>query len=372
MAAMPDPMHGDHFDALLREVRGYAAGRPPDAEMDDARVLGMAAEAIHHKLLPLVASRYRLHPGLSRPLRSHLGDLHRAAAHRLAVYVREALWVQRLLAAGGVGVLFRKGAVLPAMLYATEADRYCADVDLYCAPAQARQAFDALRGAGCRTGEQDAERRFRPHTRAEEVFTTLYPDHLPRLVLPLEDEPAEPSVAFDVSLDLGWSMAPLSGRRAGMLVHEIAAGVTTGNGLRTSGSPAFHFLDVALHMFRDAYFQKTIGERKDVHLSKFLDLELLWRCMGAGERARLDALAREAGARGVLAWVAHHGDAVFGCGMAAALGLAEPEPGWPAPDTWQAADGSVRAWRGSMVQRLRAKSGAVPYIELKENAYASH
>lgn len=347
----------DGFSALLRTAHRYLYGgdAEQEARVDDDYVLSMLSEATHHKLVPLVASLYRLDSRLSRSVRLHLRDLHGMAAHRLRVYAREALRAQELLAKEGIPVLYRKGMVLSQWIFRSPADRYCSDIDVYCNAPHGSAAIRALCEAGWRVGEQDGDRKYRELTRTETVFTALFPDHLPRLVLETDDL-LEPCISLDISVDLGWTGAPMATDRAEFLSAQLREAAPVSNSLCSAASLAFHFLDVTFHLYRDAFFAMTIDARKDVHLSKFLDLAIIWSRVG-DEVHRLRVWTAALGAGDIVGWVTHHVDAIFGCEITKALGLeASVSDGSIRPYTWQAADGTVHAWEGTMVDRLRAKS----------------
>jgi hypothetical protein len=345
------------FAALLDSVRAYLVGQSDQSidMLDEVEVMVLLNEALHHKLAPLVAGRLRRHPGLSQPLRIHVTELQMLAGHRLNVFVRHALHTQRLLHAHDIKVLFRKGVVLSVSLYRSPSDRHCSDIDLYCAARDREVARRVLLDAGLQEGELNNDRRHRPHSRSEAFFTKLYPDHLPRLIIETAD-PLLPSVQVDVSVDIGWSGAPLSDARHAFLVRELENTATDANGLGTASTAWFHFIDVALHLYRDAYFEMNIDKGVDVHLSKFLDLALLWRQMSE-QIPEFQRTVDELGAADAMAWVTHHCDEVLGTRISRALGLdRRVHEGLVRPNTWQGLDGQVRPWEGTMTDRLRRKS----------------
>lgn len=345
------------FATLLGSVRAYLAGQGNQSIniLDEVEVMVLLSEALHHKLAPLVAGQLRRHPGLPQPLRIHVTEMQMLASHRRNVFVQHALDTQGLLSAHGIRSLFRKGVVLSTSLYGSPSDRHFSDIDLYCAARDREAARRVLLDAGLQEGELNDDRLRRPHSRSEAYFTKLYPDHLPRLIIETAD-PLLPAVPVDVSVDIGWSGAPLSDARHDFLVRQLESTATDANGLNTASAAWFHFIDVALHLYRDAYFEMNIDKGVDVHLSKFLDLALLWRQVSE-QIPDLQRAAAELGADDALAWVTHHCDEVLGTRISQALGFdLRVHAGLVQPNTWQGLDRQVHTWGGTMTDRLRRKS----------------
>jgi hypothetical protein len=121
-------------------------------------------------------------------------------------------------------------------------------------------------------------------------------------------------------------------------------------GIVTLSLPA-HFIDAAMHLFREAYHERTIAEGRDVSLRKFLDLWLIWKALDEGQRQQVARWIDKSAIAPPCIWVLDHLDTVFGTQVRAELEVS-PGPDEIAANSWRGDSGQVGRWEGTMLDRI--------------------
>ena len=321
---------------------------PPDLNWGQ-----LVEEAVKQKLLPWVCGIFVLAPPSSLPRRlSHLmADILALNRHRNGVKLARTQELQASLGDIGLSVAARKGALFDEELYGGGLRTY-GDIDLYIKAQDIPLAIRTFEVHGWKQGTFDRlNRRVKDLPREEVVLTRVRPDHLPRLVLE-ETTPLVGATELDICFDFLWygSEFQTSGRA---ILDEAMTTIElrTACGLMAF-DPAYNLIDAMLHLFREAYFERSILQGHDVSLSKFLDVRLLWLSLSPPQRERFDHLVQRFGLWAPIAWVAAHTDAVLGTFIATATRLGPGDAmGLPSYRTSQGHDG---IWRGSMISRIFA------------------
>jgi hypothetical protein len=153
---------------------------------------------------------------------------------------------------------------------------------------------------------------------------------------------------------------PLYAAAEGLLDREFETPSQV-EGLKTL-SPLGHFFDCLFHAYREAYFENAIVGGLNVSLRKFLDLWLIWRSLDARERQAARETVLEFGLIPVAGWLAVHLDDLFDADLVAGLGLCDHYDRREA-NTWRSDSGEVRAWRGSIHDRLFASDPRAPFVD---------
>jgi Uncharacterised nucleotidyltransferase len=120
--------------------------------------------------------------------------------------------------------------------------------------------------------------------------------------------------------------------------------------------PAFDFLFLCLHLFREGWLVSEIG-KKDVRLAQFADICRHWERCGRQRATAIRAAVDRYHLDAPIGWVTGHTDALFGTTASAGLGLtAYTSTAWLGSACQRA--GTYLQWSGTMDQRLAAHGPA--------------
>jgi hypothetical protein len=311
--------------------------------------------AKRHKLLPLVAEYILTRSdgsGIASNIHECLYAARARAQRRKQCFVVEASSLQQGLHAAGIRALARKGIVFDDLLYFGLGRRSLGDIDMYVHPGQAAETAKFLQGVGYAYGSiSSCGERIELWSRRQLLRYYLYPDHLPKLVRTHDAEHVS-CIRVDIALDFAWHGAPITEARHQLLEQELRTPQLAPNGLYTLSDTA-HFIDCALHLYREACFETYIVAGSDIQLRKFMDLALLWRRIPPTQHASLSQTLHNYDLAGLVAWAAFHLDALFGFDVVHSLDLKSALERFP-PNSWITAQGTAATWRGSMYERLFA------------------
>ena len=313
-------------------------------------------QSIRHNLLPLVAHAVE---GCSPPahlsgqvrgfLRSHL-NLNR---HRNRILTRESLRVVDRLRTLGITVACTKGVVFQFMLYEEPATRTMFDVDMMIHPQDRDRVAKAMIELGYVVGEYDwTARSIVDLPRHKAIMYRLSPDHLPHH-LRLTQDPLVPYVSIDFANSLTWTKSPWHIPMEEVLAKTTSVPTVDTREIAHSELPTlllpYSFLFTVLHLFREAWLQRTSRRTK---LVQFCDIARFWHREREVLQRRLPAIIKRHNLAKPLAWVCGHTDALFGTRIAEELAIRGE-----ASDRWlhsaRGIDGSDLLWAGSMRDRLR-------------------
>ncbi|GAA4294340.1 hypothetical protein GCM10023086_06360 [Streptomyces venetus] len=317
----------------------------------------LISQAARHALLPALAAhvieveRTDLFP---LELRRHLIDSLYWNRHKTALATAEALRIGAAADASGMSLACTKGVVCQFTTYGGRGVRAFGDIDLMAHPDD-REKVAALLGdlgySGAVTYDHKAGRVVELG-RADKALYRLHRDHLPHFLRVTEGE-SIPFHVVDVAFSLTWQTSgwqlPMDEVLADL--EQVAVPGPSGGDVLPALAVPYDFLFLVLHLFREAWFQRTIL-KKNVRLGQFADICRFWWLRGRDHAAEISRLVAAHGLQPPIAWVCHHTDAVFGSALVAELGL----DGYVAEDWVNSAgatDGSGLAWRGSMRDRLR-------------------
>lgn len=182
----------------------------------------------------------------------------------------------------------------------------------------------------------------------------MNPDHLPHFRR-LSGDALLPCYTIDVANGLTWTGSQW------MVPVEVALENIDTIRLRDMDVPIpvmrveFQFLFTILHLFREAWFTRSMESGLDVTLAKFGDVARLWiHCGPAIMRAEFSALIRTLGIVRPVLWILEHLDRTFHMTTVASLGLAGmSDEEWLA--SARAPGGQAIKADGTMRQRLVAR-----------------
>ena len=339
------PESGD-YKAAVQQLR---EGFDPDALMSLTVRQGMA---------PIVADfldRNDLMTLMPRPVRAALrGSLH-WNSHVTNEYTAEASRIVSSLERAGVSVACNKGVVLQATLYHCRNVRFFSDVDLMIRPEDKEATAEVLRSHGYAEGKRYdfRTRRLVSRPRAEIITYKLYPDHLPHFYR----LPADSSLPFfmvDVAYNLTWYGCSWQIPMSEVLgtVGRVPVSATNPERTLPALSASYGFLFLVTHLFREAWFERTIRD-KGVRLTQFADVLRYWRRYSDTYGEEIRALIAQYELGPVVAWVCHYVDQLFDSHLIEQVGKLDTylDPGWLRSAA--AVDGSYLEWDGIMRHRLR-------------------
>jgi hypothetical protein len=209
---------------------------------------------------------------------------------------------------------------------------------------------------GYRVGRYDeATGRLVGLSRRDQVMYRLSPDHLPPFMR-LTEHPLVPYVAFDFANSLTWAESPWAVPMDEALAEcdmVRTVGDASGVSLRSLTLP-YAFLFTTLHLFREAWFERTAAEKTT--LGFFCDIVRFWRRYRPELCSILPDMVERFGLADPVSWVCAHTDEIFGTSITVDLGLQQH-----ATDTWlhsaRGTDGRPLSWKGTMRARLQRKDG---------------
>lgn len=334
------------------------------AEEPDQRASLVAGSGFDHGLLVQLAMRHGLLAAVADFLLRHgyrrslpvrlrgpvISFLH-LSRHRAEVLSSEAVRVNAELATAGIPVAWTKGVVLQRSLYDGTGVRTYNDLDLMVRPADRQRTQDTLvrLGYAPESAYNPATGTLEPIARSLARLYQLSPDHLPHHHR-LTGNPGVPVIALDVANSLTWHQSEWDVPVDRVLAAVVSQGFP-GSGTLPTMPPVHTFLFLCLHLFREAWFQRTI-QAKDVSLAQFADIERQWRRSDHPTRRAVAAAVHEFHLELPIAWVCAHTDRLLGSGTCAELGLADrASPAWLA--SARGPGGRELHWHGSMRERLR-------------------
>lgn len=309
--------------------------------------------AIWHRVYPLVAAVLTEEPGpLRLPpfLNTQFREVARVNRHRVGVFRQQARRLVAALEKRGVVVACTKGVAMDALLYGGRGLRSMMDIDLMIDPAGRSLAEEAFEDQGFEVGDDgEGSETVRPFDRQELLVYRLYPDHLPRRVMRLDD-PILPLCEVDVAFSFTWHSADYQ-PEMGRLLADLQR-VHCGEAELPTLSNFNHFLFAVLHLFREAWVEPWKNPYGNVRLQKFLDIHRFWTLFRS-ELVERGGDVRALGLAEPVAWVLAHTDRLFGTDSVRGMGLQEQaHVDWLR--TAQTAGGATVLWSGDIRDRLRA------------------
>jgi hypothetical protein len=309
-----------------------------------------------HKLSALAASVLLSGSGrqaVPKRFRQFLRETWTFNGHRQAAFHQAASAILERCAAAGVPLAARKGLALEYGPYGGRGARVFFDLDFLTMPEAATGLTQVLAGLDYVMGEYDSGTGAIVQLDRKTVLRyRLNPDHLPRYVRSVPD-PLVGHMEVDVATSLTWTRSGYD-----VPLGEAFASIRDVGGPRAARLPVlatpFQFLDVVMHLFREAFVESTLQDGNPITLSAFLDVLLLWDQLAREDGVRaVRALMTDGGLERPVAWVLHHLDHLFGGGTATALGIeGVADEAWVA--SWRTVGGAIAGWSGDMRARLHA------------------
>ena len=325
-------------------------------------------QALRQKLLPMVAYHVTSEEHRSippKPIRRHLErslDLNR---HTITLLRREAARVVAALEEAGVRVAATKGITFESTLYGGKGTRALLDIDLMIRPEDREAVSAVMADLGFTTGLFDWQRgRVTPLNRRDVVTHRLNPDHIPNLARPTGD-PVVRHVYVDFANSLTWTSSPYEVPVAdalAMLRRQLIPGL---DGVELPCFAAeYQLVFTALHLFREAWFERWLEIDQDVNLMKFGDLVRIWDAERAAlSPSQLVSMLETYGIVGPVAWVLEHLDRTLHTSIIADLGLEGR-----ITEEWLASayksGGELHQWHGTMRERLHSKDRRALFVEV--------
>jgi hypothetical protein len=342
---------------LVAQLDGTDADRTAEAVLLARGPLDtdvLLAQSVRHHLPSALAAFLLDHELLQRwprATRTHLSYTYRWTRHRTRLLVAEAQRIAEALRAARIRFACTKGIVYQSQLYAGRGTRYLADIDLMVQPdsrAEVARTLERLGFAGGRYFDHRTEQLVDLARRDIAVYA-MYPDHLPHFVR-LSGDPVAPYYKVDVAFSLTWYgsqwQVPVDAA-----LNALAEVPVSGGTLPSLAVP-YSFLFAVLHLFREAWFARTI-RTSDVRLSQFADVVRLWRGYAAREAGAIRDLIRSLALEAPVAWVCHHTDRVFATALSDGLGLCgHGDERWLRSAC--GSGGEILDWSGDMRSRLRS------------------
>jgi hypothetical protein len=238
-------------------------------DFDPGRLVDHAAR---HRVLPAVwAHIARLGP-------RRLANAHRQLARAMVLYNgiraealrREFQTLRDAFTAARVQTLVRKGMYLAWEVYPDPFWRYMSDLDFLVPRGELGRAKEVMHGLGYRQGALSADdRTVTPITREVEAFWLLNTSSVPAFIRPT----SEPSVrAFQVDLR-HHILEPSMGN-----LFDMAEWYERGREVPLLGAPTRlpsredFFVDLCVHLYREAVTLTTVQASRDLSLRKFVDV----------------------------------------------------------------------------------------------------
>ncbi|MDH6492288.1 nucleotidyltransferase family protein [Streptomyces sp. SAI-127] len=321
--------------------------------------------ATRHRVLGLVAhnfDREGLGP-IGTVRRSILRAVYLYNRGRAQAWERERRQLFTAFDKDGVRPVVRKGSYLSPHVYPDPAMRYMEDTDLYVAGDDVEQVAATLQRLGYQQGTDSADRRtVGPLPRTTALFWGFNVAALPPFLRPTSD-PYIDVFSIDLRRDL---MEPASGKSLPAEDFRSRA-----QRVRLAGDTAWvpshedMFLDLGIHLFREATTLSSIRSGKDLCLIRFVDMVQWYR--HAESALDIDQLVRLAERYGVEAefyYSLHFTDVLFpGVLDPGLLRRLRPDD-LSYLDEYGALDGSPATWpvgfRARMFDRNRVRHVSEP------------
>ncbi|XUY30476.1 nucleotidyltransferase family protein (plasmid) [Agrobacterium sp. rho-8.1] len=256
-----------------------------------------------------------------------------------------------------LNILPRKGAVYAYRYYPDPAMRSFKDVDFYVNYHQRKEVEQCLSALGYVRGVFDRRSgEVNRLDRRQELMFQLYPTHHPPLVR-LTGNGFLPAVKLDLAFKMGWEGTGFEELHQSILSDAFAQAEGTNEPLFAAGT-VFHLIDCALHLYREAFFEKpdaSTSRWTGVSVKKFLDLAMLFRNLERSDLVALSLYLSNREFAKIFAWVSFHIDSIFETKFSSTLGL-DPINLGALLDRWVAPGGSQYQWPGNMTERLFCNS----------------
>ena len=319
--------------------------------------------ATTHKLHLVAASQLLTSEAAAfvpKRIRALLQDAWLLNQHKARLLAAEAVRVTSAAATRDVVVVVRKGIAFDFEFYGAMGARTFADIDYLVLPAARASAMALFSDLGYSVGDFDhASATIVPMERRRLAAYRLNPDHLPKMVVTLDD-PVIRFVDADVANSLTWHQSAYTVPLEQPVASARALRLGAAGDIRVLPAD-YQFLDTVLHLFREAYVETVLREDNAITLSAFLDVVLCWRwCLSQGTTSdMLGALVHRLELSPPVSWVLAHTDALFGTTMLAALGRSADGATLPLA-SWQPMDGRPGRWHGDLRRRLIEGGGIRP------------
>lgn len=324
-------------------------------------------QALRHKMLPLLAveaTAADLRSRLPRMICEHLTEAAQRQVYKLGILRREAARITEALQARGARFVATKGIVFESTLYQGNGSRHLSDIDFMVLPSHRHLVLAALPELGYEMGYYDWRTNgLHRFDRKELIAYQLHDDHLPSFTL-LTSDPVVPYVSLDFATSLTWARSEFEVPIHQALAETDDQPIPGQDGVRLpTFTPGFQFLFTALHLFREAWFEKWLDLEQDVNLMKFADLLRLW----PAHREVLTSAAFLAKVESYnllqpLLWVLEHLDRTFHTEILTEMALQGRSD-----ETWLASagrgSGHLRLWHGDMRRRLYTKDRRSLFLE---------
>ncbi|MFI0938571.1 nucleotidyltransferase family protein [Streptomyces sp. NPDC021020] len=185
------------------------------------------------------------------------------------VYLDELVVLVDAFAQAGVDVRVRKGAAMLQSVYRDIGVRELSDIDLLIRREDRAAAVDVMTSLGYSQGRPaPGYRTVAPLSREAQLFWGIHASSMAAFYRPAPD-----TVLGRLRVELRFDLLePSAGKRLPM-DEWFGAGAPGGTG--PTSSPEHFFLDVAVHLFREATTLTSITMGKDLRLSWFLDIAML-------------------------------------------------------------------------------------------------
>lgn len=336
-------------DIFLVDLCKWFAGAATRPTYDASSTWGNLIQRAHDQKVDRLLARFLISPPGFADLPYWLAqDLLGATSRRSAMLTEELLRIQDILESGGVKSLARKGAVYDQLLYGGKGVRTYFDNDFFVEREHSGLVGEILKGCGYRIGKFSLQKvEFVNLPRQDAILYQIRPDHLPHFFIVSDRQFAE-VLCLDVALDMAWHGSPYSAYTDTILANEFKQPMLLGD-IRTLSLPS-HFIDCTMHLFREAYHERTILEGRDVSLRKFLDVWLMWRVLDDHDRSKVRELIDGSLIAPPCAWVVRHVDDVFGTDLSGEIGITVQEP--IALNSWKSDSGGIGTWEGTMLDRI--------------------
>jgi hypothetical protein len=335
--------------------------RPADAQLERAEHLlkgdldwgRIVDHAVRHRVLPAVwthtirmaADRIdQMHDHLARAVM--LYNAERADATRREFAALRAVFTER-----GLPFLPRKGIYLAWHVYPDPSWRYMSDIDLIVRRADSGRLKEAMKELGYIQGNVVGDgRRVEPLARRVEAFWMVHTSSLPAFRRPVGG-PA--SRFFDVDLR-HHILEPAAGK-----TFDIDEWFDRGReewllgGVTRIMSRADFFLDLCVHLYREAVTLTSIEQAKDLLLTRFVDVaEVLASPHAAPDYATLVDSARRYDLSREVYFVLRHTENLLAASVDATLLEALAPADDVYLDEYGTLDGQADTWRDPIRTRI--------------------
>lgn len=267
--------------------------------------------------------------------------------------------------AKGIPVAGRKQVTFEGSLYEGNGSRRLGDIDLLILPKDMPAATEVLTELGFVPAHYNfTHETLVPIPRRDMMIYKLSPDHLP--VMLIKGDRITRFFDIDCASSMTWSKStyeiPLEEAMA-TIEHRAVPGLP---GLSVPVlAPEYEMIGTAMHLFREAWFERWLDMEQDVDLAKFGDVIRLWRSFEGDFDALKDVIDRFSIREPVL-WVLEHMDRTFGTTTVAELGWqGQVDEDWLA--SAHSPSGEPRRWRGTMRERLQTKDRRAVFAEIGGN-----